>query len=153
MTNYRVRMSVGGSGAGWPTNGPPSLDAFPGHDGYRLRSKNPCISRCGSSVRNDCPNTPTLKLTDSVSGSSSHCRNSAFWDRRASGPHSSSALTVCSTAASRPPCGARQLHGCLAEVLKRGSDRPLEGGDIAELVGEHQRQPGEEQDFARLTGG
>jgi len=30
----------------------------------------PCISRFGSSVRNDLPNTPMLKLTDSVSGNS-----------------------------------------------------------------------------------
>ena len=71
---------------------------------YFLRSRNPCISRCGSPVRKDCPNTPTLRLTDSVSGSSSHCRSSAFCERSASGPHSSSALTVCSTAASSPPC-------------------------------------------------
>jgi len=35
---------------------------------YRLRPIKPCISRFGSSVRNDFPNTPTLKLTDSVSG-------------------------------------------------------------------------------------
>ena len=39
---------------------------------YRFRSINPCISRCGSSVRNDRPNTPMLRLTDSSSGSSSH---------------------------------------------------------------------------------
>ena len=39
---------------------------------YRFRFTNACISRVGSSVRNDSPKTLTLRSTDSVSGSSSH---------------------------------------------------------------------------------
>ena len=71
---------------------------------FRFRSRNPCISRCGSPVRNDCPNTPTLRLTDSVSGSSSHCRSSAFCDAQRFGPAFEQRLDRCSTAASSPPC-------------------------------------------------
>ncbi len=35
-----------------------------GSSGYRFRSRNPCNNRCGSPVRNDFPNTPTLRFTD-----------------------------------------------------------------------------------------
>ena len=72
---------------------------------YRFLFTKACISRVGSSVRNDSPNTLTLRFTDSVSGNSSHCRNSAFCDRSASGPHSSSMVTRCSISASKPPAG------------------------------------------------
>ena len=36
----------------------------------------------------------------------------------------------------------------LRQLLQRGLDGALEGGDIAELVGEQQRQPGQEQRLA-----
>src|SRR6476646_9780297 len=43
---------------------------------YRFRSRKACIIRCGSPDWKDFPNTPTLRLTDSVSGNSCHCRSS-----------------------------------------------------------------------------
>ena len=61
-----------------------------------------------------CPNTPMLRLTDSFSGNSSHCRSRAFCARRASGPHSS-----------RPPRFSRPRHrGRLRARPRRPAPRP-----------------------------
>src|ERR1700757_5258711 len=70
VIQYSEAVAIGPMGRG-VLDAPPSRGMTPSSGrAYRFLFTNACISRVGSSVRNDSPNTFTLRFTDSVSGSS-----------------------------------------------------------------------------------